>query len=363
MSEYTKKNRGEWSEAYTFLKLLSDGKLYAADKDLNKIEDIYYPLIKIITEEENGIMEYFRNGNIKIINGSTHKELMELNVEEFTEIATKHLEMIKNNKSTEGSFTCEEIEDFLRKINHKKFKSKSGNKRDITIVVHDIFTGFKPELGFSIKSKLGGNPTLFNASKATNFIYKIKATNFDNIMDINDIEGTGKIIKRVQEITNSYGNLIFSKMYNENFLCNLQIIDSGLPEIIANLLSYSYNNNETKLTELIKILEEKNPLNYNLKINSDFYKYKIKRFLTDSALGMTATSQWKGKFDATGGYIVVKEDGELVCYHLYNMNYFQDYLLENTKLESPSTSKYDYAKVYEENGEYYFRLNLQIRFI
>jgi type II restriction enzyme len=83
----------------------------------------------------------------------------------------------------------------------------------------------------------------------------------------------------------------------------------------------------------------------------------------DSALGMTATSRWKGKFDATGGYIIVKEDGELVCYHIYNLNDFQDYLLENTKLESPSTSKYEYAKVYEEKGDYYFRLNLQIRFI
>ncbi|NLB89535.1 MAG: HpaII family restriction endonuclease, partial [Syntrophomonadaceae bacterium] len=36
-------NKGEWSEVYTFFKLLSDGRLYAADADLNKIEDIYYP--------------------------------------------------------------------------------------------------------------------------------------------------------------------------------------------------------------------------------------------------------------------------------------------------------------------------------
>ena len=207
------------------------------------------------------------------------------------------------------------------------------------------------------------NKKIFSGNKATNFIYKIEANNFDNIFSVNEIEGKGKIIKRVQEITKNYGNLEFSMLNDENFLCNLQIIDSSLPKIMANLLSYSYIYNETKLTELIKILEEKNPLNFNFKINDDFYKYKIKRFLMDSALGMTATSRWKGKFDATGGYIIVKEDGELVCYHIYNLNDFQDYLLENTKLESPSTSKYEYAKVYEEKGDYYFRLNLQIRFI
>ena len=33
-----KLNKGEWSEVYVFLKLLAEGKLYAADKDLKKIE-------------------------------------------------------------------------------------------------------------------------------------------------------------------------------------------------------------------------------------------------------------------------------------------------------------------------------------
>jgi type II restriction enzyme len=40
-----KLNKGEWSEVYVFLKLLAEGKLYAADKDLKKIEDIYYVIV------------------------------------------------------------------------------------------------------------------------------------------------------------------------------------------------------------------------------------------------------------------------------------------------------------------------------
>jgi len=46
-------NKGEWSEFYTFLRLLADGKLYAADSDLNKIEDLYYPILKIIRHAKN----------------------------------------------------------------------------------------------------------------------------------------------------------------------------------------------------------------------------------------------------------------------------------------------------------------------
>ena len=41
------------------------------------------------------------------------------------------------------------------------------------VVVHDLHTGLKPKLGFSIKSLLGGNSTLFNAGAGTNFIFKI----------------------------------------------------------------------------------------------------------------------------------------------------------------------------------------------
>ena len=43
-----KGNIGDWSEVYVFLKLLSEGKLNAADSNLNAIPNVYYPIIKII---------------------------------------------------------------------------------------------------------------------------------------------------------------------------------------------------------------------------------------------------------------------------------------------------------------------------
>ena len=38
-------NKGEWSEAYALLRLLGLGRLYAADEKLNKIENMYFPII------------------------------------------------------------------------------------------------------------------------------------------------------------------------------------------------------------------------------------------------------------------------------------------------------------------------------
>ena len=66
---------------------------------------------------------------------------------------------------------------------------------------------------------------------------------------------------------------------------------------------------------------------------------------------------------ADGGYIIVKKDGDVVAYHIYNRNSFEDYLLDNTCFERASTQKHDYAHIYENDGKMYINLNAQIRFM
>jgi type II restriction enzyme len=54
---------------------------------------------------------------------------------------------------------------------------------------------------------------------------------------------------------------------------------------------------------------------------------------------------------------------EILCYHIYNRNEFENYLIANTKLETASSSRHDFGTIYEKNGQLYFKLNLQIRFL
>ena len=94
-----------------------------------------------------------------------------------------------------------------------------------------------------------------------------------------------------------------------------------------------------------------------------FYEHKMKMLLLDAALGMTPAKEWNGRYDANGGYIVVRKDGEIVCYHFYNRNDVEDYLYLNTRFEHASRSRYQYGSLYRaEDGQVYIRLNLQIRF-
>ncbi|NBV92655.1 MAG: HpaII family restriction endonuclease, partial [Flavobacteriia bacterium] len=42
---------------------------------------------------------------------------------------------------------------------------------------------------------------------------------------------------------------------------------------------------------------------------------------------------------------------------------FEDYLVANTKLDTASTTRHEFGAIYQEQGAYYIKLNLQIRFI
>ena len=77
---------------------------------------------------------------------------------------------------------------------------------------------------------------------------------------------------------------------------------------------------------------------------------------------MMPSKVWTGQYDATGGYLIVKENGDVLCYHIYNKNEFEDYLFNNTKLDTASSNRHDFGSIYKENGELFFKLNLQIRF-
>ena len=78
---------------------------------------------------------------------------------------------------------------------------------------------------------------------------------------------------------------------------------------------------------------------------------------------MVPAKSWDGHDEANGGYIIVKEDGDVVAYHLYNRSAFETYLLNTTKFERGSTTKHNFASIYKIDGNMYIDLNLQVRFI
>jgi hypothetical protein len=352
-------NKGEWSEIYTLLKLLGDKKLFAGDVNLEKVESLFYPIIKIIRNETNSTFEYEYDGDLVLITGDGTE--LRISIEEFKKQAEILFEKIKTEK---GVFEVPEMESFVNLINCKTLKSKSSSKTDIRIVIYDLNISKTADLGFSIKSQIGGDATLLNAGKTTNFIYEILDCDLsdDEMNEINAIESRSKIKDRIESIKIKGGVLKFSHLEQAIFKNNLVLIDSFLPNILASILNTFFTSSLSSVADLTKFINEKNTLEYDQNFAHNFYEYKMKRFLTDVALGMTPSKVWNGEYEATGGYLIVKEDGEVLCYHIYNKNQFEDYLFNNTKLETASSTRHEFGKIYKVDNKIFFKLNLQVRF-
>lgn len=351
-------NKGEWSEMYTLLKLLGEGEVYAGDENLNKIKDLFYPIVKILREEAN----YQREGDYVEVLTEDNTLLLCIPANDFIEQAEYLLSEIKENS---GAFSVAETEAFMHKIHCSALKAKSSDKTDIRIILHDRRTKMNSEMGFSIKSQLGGDSTILNAGKTTNFNYKIVGRHLSDkdIAKINAIDTSRtKVIDRANAIKALGCTLVFDKMDSRAFGNNLTMLDSCMPELVASLLLAQLDTGVSGLKKLVETVSRINPLDFDVASVPQIYEYKVKHLLTSVALGMMPGTVWNGKFDANGGYLVVRKDGEVVCYHFYDRNRFEDYLFNNAYLERASTTRHEYASIVKENdGSLSFKLNLQIR--
>ena len=359
-----KGNKWEWSEVYALLRILADGKVYMADSELNKLEDVYLPIIKTIREETKGEIKVYTAVEIIsiYINGAKVKELPATELES----ASVNLFNEFNSKDSNGAFSVESTQNFRDKILCYKLFTPAMDKNDIMVKIIDADTVYSTTIGSSMKSELGSYPTLLNAGKTTNFIYKIVHNYPDLIREANEIYKVsgGKnhtdVRGSINKIIKENGTLEYRKMNNQIFEDNLVLIDSNMDKIIAETLLYFYKDGISNCNEMVEKLEQENPLNYG---NVNAYRYKFKKFLTAVALGMKPATVWDGLDEAAVGYIVVTKEGNVLAYHIYNRNYFEEYLLSNTKYETASTSRNDFGEMYSEKGEDFIKLNLQVRFI
>ena len=144
-------NKGEWSELYALFKLLGDQELFSGNEDLLQIEDLVYPILKILKSENSNDFEYVFNEDANVIISIDGKENIKIPVATFEKKAEYLLSKIKT--SSGRAFSIPEIEEFMKSFNSHSLKAKSSVKTDLNIMIHDLKTNRTPTLGFSVKSK------------------------------------------------------------------------------------------------------------------------------------------------------------------------------------------------------------------
>ena len=370
-----KLNKGEWAEFYVMMKLLGEGRLYTANKLLQKNYQSYLDVLKIIRQEcETQVLEYIideANGVVIVKPQDSDTILATMPVSDFNDYAKMLFDGIKDIKGSSVP-APDAVCDFAKVIYVSKpkapavkaLKKQFGGKNDIFIEVRDGQTAIVSIMGFSIKSKFGQNPTLFNAGSSSQSLYKLTGCNDAMMDEFNAItENDGRGWSKCKTYLADHGiTMEFARTQNPIYNDNLFLVRESMAKIMAWCVKDRLIDSpgHFEVMETVERMIAANPLGVpGARI---YYEKAIKDFLMAGFTGMTAGKEWDGKEQVNGGYIVVMDDGDVICYHSSDRESFRDYLYRNTHFEYVSADKYVWSRIIKIDGEYYLPLNLSVRF-
>lgn len=350
-------NRGEWSELYGVLFLLVKPNLNVVNSHLETINDTIYVLRKVILDSRIKLEYAIDSNTNNIFVYADGNEIKNYTRDEIDFERRKLLNSIISHSERTGAFSIPNSEKFVTEITSNiSFKSKSSNKSDVATLVFDNIKNSEYILSYSIKSLLGSPATILNASNNTNFKYRIENFSKEKMDEVNSITTRTKLLDRIRKIK-SYNNtkITFDSIVSDNLEYNLKMVDSLLPLYLGRTLLYSYEYDNKNLKQIFSLA--------NKGLDEKFANKKLGDFLSAISFGFVPGQKWNGVNTVNGGLIVIKNNGDVVVLDLmYYPEEVNKYLINESKLDSPSTHRYHMLEIFEENGEFYFTLNLQVRY-
>lgn len=355
------KNKGEWTEIYSFLKTINDKKLVFSDKNLNiNSNSNYFNVTKVSTLNIAESCYLGPDDLVTVKNDHTGLENA-IHVLEFIndDVLTDLAGIIKDGSRT---FSIPQFDVIQNNLGISIINGGNSNQKSDIVLDIENNEIVKSNEGFGIKSYLGSKPTLLNASGNTNFIFEIEGLGVEHIDEVNSINTRTKLKDRIERVHQLGGQFKYSKVERSSMEYNLDMVDSIMPELISKMLLEFFLNRTSSVEKNINNLYNSGELGHLSRGDLASYQVKVKRLLVAVLLGFFAGTEWDGKYVANGT-IVVKNNGEQVGFHIIELSTLEDYLFENIKFDTPSTTRHRYGSLIAENdGKIYFKLNLQLRF-
>jgi DNA (cytosine-5)-methyltransferase 1 len=354
------KNKGEWTELLVFIKLLVEQRIFLSDEKLNPTIN-FFNIEKVTTQ--NLDLEFFIINESEIeIRNKKNDEIKYVNIDK---IINKEIlsELVNKIKSEAATFQLPDFDIIQNALGFSVIKGGNSNqKADILLDIKDNLITKENE-AFGIKSYLGSNPTLLNASGNTNFIFEVINLDKNKIDEINSIDTKTKLRDRIEAIEEYGGTLKYLSPEKETMNYNLKMVDSLMPQIIGRILLAFYKNRISSIAKIVDFIHEEGKLKDEISYEDKQYlEHKIKKFLVDNLLGFFAGSKWSGIYEANGT-IVMKPTGDFVAFHIVDLESLKSYLYQKIKLDTPSTTRHRFGKlILEKDNKLYFKLNLQLRF-
>ncbi len=354
----TEATRREANELYTLFSLLANGTVGRANA-LGK-SDGEIPVAAVRRQEHDGKRLY------KIEEKEVHVRGAEMNARFPREDFAAAAEWLLSRLKQQGSETIDitELEGFLNALAIYDMEAQTDDRTDLHLA---LWSPDAPLTGMRLHSRLCSNPPLFVGGRGANIKFEQSGVRFSGpaISKINHTdqpENVAEVARRILYIQSQGGVLRYSDVADRVFRSNLLMLDTNLPRIIAAMLMALHLDGTNRLSELAKMLDEKNPLKMKEELlqKHGFYQYKLRQLLLASAWGLRPQVIWNGRASAVGGYLMTDENGALSAFLRADEQTFSDYLLSHARLAKtlPDEDKYGYLE--RENGNYYLKLNLKI---
>lgn len=354
----TEATRREANELYTLFSLLANGTVGRANA-LGK-SDGEIPVAAVRRQEHDGKRLY------KIEEKEVHVRGAEVNARFPREDFAAAAEWLLSRLKQQGSETIDitELEGFLDALAIYDMEAQTDDRTDLHLA---LWSPDAPLTGMRLHSRLCSNPPLFVGGRGANIKFEQSGVRFSGpaISKINHTdqpENVAEVARRILYIQSQGGILRYSDVADRVFRSNLLMLDTNLPRIIAAMLMALHLDGTNRLSELAKMLDEKNPLKMKEELlqKHGFYQYKLRQLLLASAWGLRPGVIWNGRASAVGGYLMTDENGALSAFLRADEQTFSDYLLSHARLAKtlPDEDKYGYLE--RENGNYYLKLNLKI---
>lgn len=348
----------EWSELYTFFRLLDKGEVYAGTPQVKKNEDECLPIALIQREEHNGTRKYvIEQDEVHLIGEQTDIRVPRVR---FAEVADAILKGMKAS-SEDIVVSPDGVEEFLDEVSIFDLEAKTDDRTDFMVAFYHIDS---PLVGFSVRSRLSAMNPLLDGGRTANLKFEQTGIKFAGpmISQVNAINTINEVYERMMLIERLGGVLKYSDVADRVFRANLLMIDLHFPRVIAEMLKIMHTEGVIKISELTERIKEMNPLKIKeeLLTKHGFYEYKMKQFLLALALGMRPAKIYTGEDSAVSGILLVDGKGEVLCYQKADKKDFEDFLFYNSRLEKGAVEKDKYGFMERENGAVYFKLNLKI---
>lgn len=357
--EATKK---EWSELYTFFRLLADGKVSLGTPQAKTDEEKCWPIAMIQREEHDGTRRYYiEKENIRIVGEKVNAVLPR---KDFATVAGLILDAVKTSADN-NVISPDGVEEFMNAASIFDLEAQTEDRTDFSIA---FWHPEAPLAGFNVRSRLSSMNPLLDGGRTANLKLEQTGIKFatPTVNKINALpESSNEVAERMMLIERLGGVLKYADVADRVFRCNLLMIDLHFPRVLAEMVRIMHLDGLTRISELTEQMKSINPLKIKEELIAKhyFYEYKMKQFLMALALGMRPAKIFNGTDSAVEGILLLNGNGEVLCYHKSEKQVFEDFLYQNTRFEKGSVDKDKYGFLERENGVYYFKLNAKIGLI